>query len=129
MKLQAINCPTTPAGSFPPHHSQLLPPACTCTHARQGPSLLAFGFPALSQTIGPHKLHPAGMEEWLHSYTGGHPLLLKEASTARNQWQVQHFLQSVSSWAERTADAAPCSSQDSRRHSCTSKDHVFHIPK
>lgn len=94
VKLQVNDCPKTPSSPLPAVASCL-----HCTEAQQGPSLSAFGFPVLSQIIGPHKSHPAGMEkkEWLHSYTGGHPPLLEEASTARDQRQVQHFLHSQ--WA------------------------------
>lgn len=130
--LSSNSCRFLPSPPLP----AVLPPACSCTHAQQVPFLGAFGFPAPSSIPEhrPHILHPAGMEkkEWCHSnvlrsYMGGRGLLLEEASIARDQWQVQCSLHSEESWAQRTADGDPCSSQDSRSHSCTLKGHIFHV--
>lgn len=88
-----------------------------------------------SQSTRPHKLHLAGMKEReqhhtgiIRSYTGGHHLLLEGASIARGWRQVQCPLcnQRTEVGSE---DCAWSFSQDSRSHSCTSKNCIFHVSK
>lgn len=125
---------TTPAGSLPPHRSQLcclLPAPASLPSRAHHLGHSRFLLCPLSQSIHPGWRRKSGITgassiatwEDIVCFLRKHPLLGTNGGCGAPP------VISDQSWAQGTADGAPHSSQDSRSHSCTLKGRIFHVPK